>query len=151
MRSGCRQPPILQRKMSLENPTILERAIQHKKFLVFGGLGLLLVGTALFLYQCGGDYAFKSKVQKDKDAIANTAKEIANISNTIVNLELQKESLKTNVNAATEQLQKDLFGHEDAKKETNQALGNFQKAVNANANIDRTLEDLNKALERLDQ
>jgi hypothetical protein len=44
-----------------------------------------------------------------------------------------------------------LFGHEDAKKETNQALGNFQKAVNANANIDRTLEDLNKALERLDQ
>jgi chromosome segregation ATPase len=137
--------------MSLENPTILERAIQHKKFLVYGGLGLLLVGIALFLYQCGDDYVFKSKVQKQKDEISNTAQEIANVSNQIANLEIKKEGLQVNVNTATEQLQKDLFGLDAAKKETNQALANFQNAVNKNANIDRTLEDLNRVLQELDK
>lgn len=137
--------------MSLENPTLLERAIQHKKWLIYGGLGLLLILAALFLYQCGDDYIFKSKVQKEKDAIANDLKEIANKSNQITELEKEKAALTANVNTATQELTNSLFGLEDAKKETNQALANLQKAVNSNSNVDRTVEELNKILEKLDE
>ena len=137
--------------MSLIEPNIIDTLKRYKTYLVIGGLAVLLVGAALFLYSCGDDYLFKSKVQKDKEAIANTAQEIANVSKEIANLQLQKEGLKANLNTATEQLHKDVFGHEEAKKESNQALANLQKAIETNSNVDRTVEDLNRALERLEQ
>lgn len=137
--------------MSLENPTLVEKALQHKKWLIYGGLGLLLILVALFLYQCGDEYLFKSKIQKQKDGIASELKEIGNISNQIANLQEKKAAAAANVNTATQELHKDLFGLDEAKKESNQALANLQKAVNANSNVDRTVEDLNKILEKLEQ
>src|SRR5688572_20370941 len=76
--------------MSLTDPNIIERLRPYKTLLVYGGLGLLLIGLALFFYSCGSDYFFKRDIEKKKDEIANTAKEIANISNQIANLEVQK-------------------------------------------------------------
>lgn len=134
--------------MSLVEPTIWDK-IPHKRLLVYAGLGLLLLGVGLFLWQCGDDYLFKSKVQKQKDEIANELKEITNVSNQIIELEKKKEGLALNVNAATEELKKDLFGLEEAKKETDEALANFQRAVNANDNVNRTAQDLEDALKRL--
>lgn len=121
----------------------------YKRPLMIVGLGILLLLVALFLYDCGGDYLFKSKLQKQKDEIITDTKEIVNISNQIHELEKAKEAKKVEVNAATEQLNKDLSGHQEAKTEANQALANFQKAVNSNTNVDRTLEDLERVLEKL--
>jgi biopolymer transport protein ExbB/TolQ len=137
--------------MSLENPTWIERAIQHKRWLIYGGLGLLLVLVALFLYQCGDDYLFKSKVQKQKDEIANSVDEIRDISNQIANLQEQKAGKVAEINAATEQLEKDIFGREEVKAEVNQALANFQRAINSNSNVNRTAEDIEKILEKLEE
>lgn len=137
--------------MSLVEPTIWEKVKPYKRWIIYGGLGLLLIGVGLFLYQCGDEYLFKSKVQKQKDEIADTVQEIKDKSNQISELEKEKAALAANVNTATQELQKDLFGLDEAKKETNQALANLAKAVNANSNVDRTLEDLNKALEKLNE
>lgn len=136
--------------MSLIEPTWLDFIRRHKTKFVIAGLAVLLIGVALFLYDCGEAAWFKSKVQKQKDAIANDAKEIANVTNQIANLELKREGLRTNVNTSTQELTNSLFGLEDAKKQTNQALANLDKAVNSNSNVDRTVDDLNKVLERLD-
>ena len=135
--------------MSLESPTLFEKALQHKRWIIYGVLGLVLLGLVLFLYQCGSDYVFKSKVQKQKDEIVDQTKEIANISNQIVELEKTKAGKLAEVNAATEQLNKDLFGREEVKAEANQALANFHKSVNANLDVNRSAEDLERILEKL--
>lgn len=135
--------------MSLENPTIFEKAMQHKKLLIYGALAILLIGLATGLYSCGSDYFFKSKVQKQKDEIANTAKEIGNISNQIANLEHKKIEATANINALAANLDRDLFGREEAKTEANEALANFHKSVNANLDVNRSAEDLERILEKL--
>jgi small-conductance mechanosensitive channel len=136
--------------MSLTDPTFLDAIRPYKTWLIYGALAIVLIGIALGLYSCGDEYLFKSKLQKDKDAIKTETNQIANITSEIHELEKTKAAAQANVNAATAQLEKDIFGREELKKETNQALANFQKAVNANANIDRTAEDLKRVLDKLD-
>jgi chromosome segregation ATPase len=137
--------------VSLIEPNIIDTLKRYKTVLVVGGLGLLLVGVALFLYDCGEGAWFRSKVEKQKEEIANTAKEIANVSNQITELERKKEGLRVNVNTATEELQRDIFGREEAKEEANKAIANFERSVNANANIDRSIEDMERVLEKLEK
>lgn len=132
--------------MSLIEPNFF---LRYKTWLIYGGLGILLIGVALFLYDCGENAWFKSKVQKQKDEIKAETNKIANISSQIIELEKEKAAATANVNAAAEQLQKDIFGREELKTEANQALANFQRAANSNLNVNRSAEDLEKILERL--
>ena len=153
MRYGCRLQPILKRKMSLENPTILERisAWPYAKVTAAGVGLLILIGLVAFGIDRCGKWNESRADRKTKEQIANTAKEIANISNTISNLELQKAEKQGELNRDMEQLHSDLADREDAKAETNAALANFQKAVNSNSNVNRTAEDLEEILRRLDR
>lgn len=139
--------------MSLESPTLFERvtAWPHFKLVVLIAGLIAVIGFGLFVVDRCDSYSAKRKDQAAKDKIANTAKEIANISNVISNLEVQKAEKRGELNRDMEQLQDNLFGLEEKKAETNAALANFQRAVNSNSNVNRSAEDLEEVLRRLDQ
>lgn len=112
---------------------------------------IAVIGFGLFVVDRCDSYSANRKDKAAKDKIANTAKEIANISNVISNLEVQKAEKAGELNRDMEQLQKDIFGRDEAKAETNAALANFQKAVNANSNVNRSAEDLERILRELEK
>lgn len=125
--------------------------LEHKQLV--GIIIACLVGLLLlwFLFTKGEEYLWSSGVTKTKEAINANVAEIGNITNQIANLELKREGLKEGVNRDMQDLQKEIFGREEIKTEANQALANYHKAVNANSNVDRTAEDLEDVLRRLDR
>lgn len=137
--------------MTLENPNILERLRPHWK-IIATIVGLIVVlGVVLFtIDRCSTNRDIK-RTEEKKEAIKDATNQIANVSNQITQLEIEREGLRANVNRDMQQLQKDVFGREEAKREANQALANFMNAVNANTNVDRTAEDLERILRELDK
>jgi len=89
--------------------------------------------------------------QKAKDKIANTVANIANINAQVANLQLQDAEQRGELKKDVETLQTQTFGREDAKKETNAALANFNKALASNSNVNATQDDIQKALDKLDK
>lgn len=131
---------------------IAESISANKGKLIAIALGLvLLVGVIFWISDSYGTWSFGRGQNKAKEQIANTAKEIANIQTEIANLENRKSEKQGELKRDTEALSNSLFGLEEAKKETNAAIANFQKAVNNNSNVNRSLEDLDKVLEKLEQ
>lgn len=141
--------------MTLDNPTTLEKVIafitNYKRFIVIAGLFLVLVGSALYLEKCGKQWEANRSIKKTQQVIANNVDTIKNANGEIANLESKKIEATANVNAAVKDLQEATYGLDNAKAETNQALANLNQAVNANANIDATAQDVLKALEKLNQ
>jgi uncharacterized membrane protein YhiD involved in acid resistance len=135
--------------MSLIDPNVWDKILPYKRWIIYGALGIVLIGLVLFLYDCGSEYIAKSKITKQKEAINAEVDKIANSQQQIIELEKEKSAAQANVNAATEELQKNIFGLDQAKQETNQALANLQRATNSNSNVDRSAEDLKRILERL--
>lgn len=138
--------------MSLTDPTIIDRlkAWPYWKVTAVGVGLLILIGFVAFTVdRCG-----KSRDQKDTDekkaAINANVAEIGNITNQITNLEVRREGLKEGVNRDMQDLQKDIYGREEAKREANQALANFQRAIDSNSNVNRSAEDLERVLRNLD-
>jgi hypothetical protein len=139
--------------MSLENPTFLEKATAiafSKTGLLILGLIIVLVGSALYITDCGSSYFFNRGVDKLKANVNAAINDAANIKQQEANLEQKKIEANANVNAAVSDLQRQTYGHEQDKAITNQALANFNKALASNSNIDRTAEDLKRQIERLD-
>lgn len=139
--------------MSLTDPTLFDRIKAwpyYRIALPIAGLVVLLLAV-LFLFDRCGTWGEQKDTDKRKQAINANVQEIGNLSNQIANLEIEREGLRVGVNRDMEQLQRDLFGHEEAKREANQALANYQKALNTNSNVNRTAQDLEEVLRRLDQ
>lgn len=120
---------------------------------IIGGCvgGLIVLGFVLFTFDKCGTWRENRSTKKDKEKIANTVNEIANISNQISNLEIQKAEKQGELKRDVEILANQTFGLEEAKKETNAALSNFNKALQANSNVNATAEDFRRILEKLDQ
>jgi hypothetical protein len=138
--------------MSLENPTFLEKATAiafSKTGLLILGLIIVLVGSALYITDCGSNYFFNRGINILQANVNAALQDAANIKQQEANLEQKKIEANANVNAAVTEYQKQVFGHEDAKKETNQALANYNRALATNTNVDATKEDVLKALEKL--
>lgn len=115
------------------------------------GLSIVLIGSALYLTQCGENLYFWHGVKKDKAGIANQMQQANVIRSEIANLQNANAQVQANINADTRDYANQTYGREDLKVETNQALANYQKAVNTNSNVDKAAEDLNRVLEKLDQ
>lgn len=137
--------------MSLTEPTLLDRVRPHWKLIaVIAGL-LVVLGLVLWLFASVDNWSFNRGQRKTKEQIANTAKEIANIQTQITDLEKQKAEKQGELHRDMEQLQKEIYGREEAKQATNAALANFQNAVNSNSNVDRTAEDLERILREVEK
>ena len=139
--------------MSLENPNLLER-IQSWPYLKVTAVGvalIVLIGLVAFTVDRCGTWREQRDTDKRKAAINANVAEIGNLTNQIANLELKKEGLREGVNRDMQDLQKEIFGREEAKAEANKALANYQRALNTNSNVNRTAEDLEEVLRRLDQ
>lgn len=108
------------------------------------GLGLLA-----YLLTSVDSCRFQSKQDKLKANVNTAIKEIGNINSQIANLNEKKAEVKEGIKRDTEDLVNSIEGHEAAKKEANQALANYQAAVNSNSNVDRSAEDILKKLEEL--
>jgi hypothetical protein len=130
---------------------VWESMVKHKFWLTIIGLALLLLFVAGYLTQCGGNWMFWRGVKKDKQAIANQMQQADAVRSEIGNLQNVNAQIQTNINADTQALANQVYGREEIKAQTDQALANYQKAVNANSNVDKAAEDLNRVLEKLDQ
>lgn len=136
--------------MKFDWESIKDWALLHKVKLIAIALAAVLVFAAiLWALDAFDSWSFNRSHTKAKEQVANTAKEIANIQTEITNLETKKAEKVGELKRDTEALTNSLFGLDEAKKETNAALANLQKAVNANTNVDRSVQDLEKVLEKL--
>lgn len=124
-----------------------------KVWKIIGGVvgGLVLLALILFAASRISNWWTDRGIRKDKAKIANTVNEIANISNQIGNLEIQKAEKQGELKKDIEDLQNQTIGREEAKKESNAALANFNAALKSNSNVNATAEDIQKALDKLDQ
>ncbi len=137
--------------MSLTEPNIIDKIRPHWK-LIGIALGLLFVlGLVLWLFATYDSWSFNRGQRKTKDKIVNTAQEIANIQTQIGELEKAKAEKHGELQRDMEQLQRDIYGREEAKQTTNAALANFNRAVASNSNVNRTAEDLERILRELDK
>lgn len=135
--------------MSLTEPNIIEKLKPYKLTII--GIGLLaLLGIIAGIIGWADGWWFKRGVAKDKQEIVDTAKELANVNAQIGNLLIKQGELKGKIERDTEQLQENIFGLDEAKKETNQAIANLNRALNSNSNVNRSAEDLEEVLRRLD-
>lgn len=139
--------------MSLESPTIIEKGLAivkaYRIWFIISGLFILLV-LVWGLFQWGSDVSRDRKTEKLKANADLAINEVTNLKAQAANIEDKRIEANANVNAAVADYQRETFGREQDKAETNAALANFQKALNANANVDRTAEDLQRKLQELD-
>lgn len=108
--------------------------------------GLLLLA---YLFASVDSCRFQSRQDKLKADVNSAVKEIGNINSQIANLNERKAEVKEGIKRDTEELVQSIEGHEEAKKATNAALANYNAAVNANSNVDRSAQDILDALEKL--
>lgn len=139
--------------MSLENPTAFERFLAlvtaYKLWFIGAGLLIVLVGTALYMTDCGSNWSFNRGVNQLQANVNKALDDATAIKKQADEIEKRKIEANANVNAAVKQLQDATFGLEDAKRETNQALANYNRALATNSNVDATKEDVLKVLEKL--
>lgn len=111
--------------------------------------GLLLIGAILFGMDKCSDYRFERGLKKEKEKIANTIGEISNIKEQQANLALQEAEKRGELVRDQETLANKVYGQDEAKKEVNAALANYNKALAANSNTNATAKDIEDALKRL--
>lgn len=139
--------------MSLENPNIIEkiRAWPYLRIaLTIAGL-IVLIGLVLFVIDRCDAYRTKKGTDATTKEIVNIAVERANVNAQIGNLKLKEAELGGKLEGLQEQLTDEVFGLEEVKKETNAAIANYNKALNTNSNVNRSIEDLENVLRRLEQ
>ena len=133
--------------MSLESPNLFEKALQHKRWIIYGVLGLVLLGLVLFLYQCGSDYVFKRDIDKRREAV-NAALGEAN--QVAANIAAEKDAanrIAQNVNVATQEYLEASNLTDATRANVNAALERMHKAANNNANVNANeLHELLKGL-----
>lgn len=92
---------------------------------------------------------FESKQDKLKANVNAAVQEIGNINSQIANLNERKAEVKVGIERDTAELVNSVYGHEGAKQATNQALANYNAAVQSNSNVDRSAEDILRKLDEL--
>ncbi len=118
---------------------------------ILGGLaaGVLLLVLILFAADKVSNWRTNRDINKQKQKIANTVTEIGTIKDQISNLEQQKAEKQGELQRDVETLANQTYGLEDAKKETNAALANYNRALQTNSNVNATAEDLQRLVDKL--
>lgn len=139
--------------MSLDNPNLIERTITamtpHKRIIVYVCLGLFALLLFLFLTDKLGSKWWDRGVRKEKQKIENTINEIKEIKAQQEALAIQEAEKRGELKKDVETLANATYGREEAKREANNALANYNKIVNSGANVNATLDDLSNVLEKL--
>lgn len=118
---------------------------------ILGGLaaGVLLLVLILFAVDKVSNWRTNRDINKQKQKIANTVTEIGTIKDQISSLEQQKAEKQGELQRDVETLANQTYGLEDAKKETNAALANYNRALQTNSNVNATAEDLQRLVDKL--
>lgn len=136
--------------MSLESPTFLEKLIANKPMMI--GIACLAALLVLaWIFASVGDWTFNRGVNKQQAEVNAKVEKIANLQANIAELEREKAKTQGELNRDMEELQRNIYGLDDAKAESNRALANFNTAVNSNSNVNVTAEDLKRVVERLEK
>lgn len=139
--------------MSLDSPTTFERLIAtvtaYKLWFIGAGLLLVLVGTALWMSDCGSNYFFNRGVTKDKQAIANKTTQIADETKTIDQMKANRDEHIGELKVLANNLVNANIADNRAKEEVQQAVANLAAVVNSNSNVNARVEDVNKKLDQL--
>lgn len=88
-------------------------------------------------------------MRKEKQKIENTINEIKEIKAQQEALAIQEAEKRGELKKDVETLANATYGREEAKREANNALANYNKIVNSGANVNATLDDLSNVLEKL--
>lgn len=117
--------------MTLIEPTIWDKIRPYKKWLIYGGLAILLIGLATGFYSCGSNYFFKRDIEKKKEAV-NAALGEAN--KVAANIAAEKEAAKQiaeNVNAATQDYLQATNTTDATRANVNAAVERMKQAANS--------------------
>lgn len=136
----------VQEDMKLDWENIIKSRLLWIAVACVAGLGLLL-----YLLSSVDSCRFQSKQDKLKSNVNSALQEISNINSQIANLNERKAEVREGIKHDTEALANSIYGREEAKKETNQAIANFERALNTNSNIDRSAEDILRLMKELDK
>lgn len=137
--------------MKLDYSAIWQSIKDNKGKLSIVLLTIVLIVGGYILYQTGETYFENRRIDKLKVNANQAIAEAANLKQEAANLEQKRIEANANVNAAVDQYSREIFGRDEAKQEVNKALGNYNKALSANSNVNATAEDVLKAIERLNQ
>lgn len=141
--------------MSLDNPTRIEKLISwwkgfsHKDVVIYCVLALLLFAGALWGISKLSTGWQDRGIRKEKQKIKNTINEIKDIKAQQEALAIQEAEKRGELKVDLETLSNATYGREEAKREANNALANYNKIVNSGANVNATLDDLSNVLEKL--
>jgi biopolymer transport protein ExbB/TolQ len=136
--------------MKLDYASIWQSIKDNKGKLSIVALAILLIFVSIWMYSWGSNYFANRKIKKLQENVNSAMVEAANLKQQAANLEVKKVEAQANVNAATKEYQDNVYGREQVKQETNQALANYQKALNTNTNVDVTAQQLEDKLKELD-
>lgn len=131
---------------------------ENKILILLAGLGLvLLVGVVLMTENSISHWLFNRSVRKDREALTEKTKQIANETQQIEEMKRQRAEhvgeLKeltnnlANANVADEQARADINA---SANEVQKAVANLANAINANSNVNATVEDVTRKLDKLD-
>lgn len=121
--------------MSLVEPTIWDRVKPYKRWLIYAGLGILLIAIVLFLYDCGSDYFFDRRIEKTK-ANVNAALTAANQVGANINAEKQTEKqIIANVEKAVAEHLGSVNATDAQRANVNAAIEKMKEAANQNKNV----------------
>jgi len=137
--------------MSLTDPTFIEKHLKLIKIIGVLLAALFVIGIALWGFSALSDWNYSRGLDKKKEAVNQAVQEISNIDAEIDRLNVNKAEKTGELKRDTEALMKEIYGREEVKKETNQAIANFANAVNSNSNVNRSAQDIQKLLEELEK
>jgi chromosome segregation ATPase len=129
---------------------IWESVVAYKTVFIAIGLLVVLALVAAYISYCGSNWSFNRGIRKEKEAIANKTAEIANKTTRIDELKQERDQDVGELKVLTNNLANANVADENARAEVNRAVANLAKAVNANSNVNATVEDVNRKLDQLE-
>lgn len=123
----------------------------HWKLIAIVAAVLVAIGLWFFASDRISDYLADRRAAKVKEAVEAKTVEKQQIELQIQELEKKKARIDGEIIVETEELQKDLVVSEDLKKQADEALANYKKAVETKSDTDRSAQDLIDALKRLEE
>lgn len=117
------------------------------KYKLYIGLGIVLIGLALFLQQCGSDYFFRRSIDKKKEAVNAAIQDAKDVQ---ANIDREKEAAKqiaVNVNLAVQDYLEATNTTDATRTNVNAAIERMKQAANVNRNVNA--EDVENAMKGL--